>query len=511
MVNVIFAERISRDRGNTESIETQDAKLEARRADEAKVRDVAVVGKAIDRSVSGDVDFFDRPDLRKWLTDEAREQWDELWVTTQDRLSRNDMHFLAFVFKILEWGKTIVILDDPSLDLRTPEGRLIAHAKALGPAKELARIKDRVKDSHERRRYTEAWPGGVPTYGYTTVPKLLPVGDEGKLVSRKVRVLDEYETTVLHEMRGWLVDEENPHTIKQVCVRLDKRGELTNRDRWRKFVLGQEPRGEKWSPSSVKQVLTSLSLLGCKLHGLKPLYAPDGSLLVTADPVFKKEEWDTLQAAIKKREREPYRVFGASPLLGVPFCAKCGASATHVVMTRASGKGDTKTEKVYRYYRCTNQRQEKPCPGVSMRADEVEQLVEQTFLEQVGSVEVVKRSWVVGEDHTEELASVRAAISRLENERDTSASWDDEDEESYRDRKAKLVERRNILKVKPQRESGYVYEGSGVTYSQAWVDADQSKKRRLLVEAGVRFEITSMTEWEIKIPDDIKGRLAAAG
>lgn len=242
---------------------------------------------------------------------------------------------------------------------------------------------------------------------------------------------------------------------------------MTNRDRWRKFVLGQERRGEKWSPSSVKQVLTSLSLFGCKLHGLKPLYAPDGSLLVTAEPVFTKEEWDTLQAAIKKREREPYRVFGTSSLLGVPFCAKCGALATHVVMTRVSGKGDAKTEKVYRYYRCTNQRQEKPCPGVSMRADEVEQLVEQTFLEQVGSVEVVKRSWVVGEDHTEELASVRAAISRLENERDTSVSWDDEDEDSYRERKAKLVERRNVLKQKPQRESGYVYEGNGVTYAQA--------------------------------------------
>lgn len=493
MVNVLYGERISLDRKEkTDSIERQDDKLEARRVQEAKTRDIVVVGKAVDKSVSGDVDMFDRPKLGTWLTEEGREKWDELWVTTQDRLSRNDIHFLAFVFKIIEWGKTLVVLDDPTLDLLTPEGRLIAHAKAMAPARELARIKDRVADSHQKRRFTAAWPGGVPPYGYVTKYALV----DGK--RRKVRVLDEYMVTVLHEMRSWMVGGD---TLKGVFAKLDARGELTARDRWRR-AIGEPIKGERWSTSTVTKILTSPSLLGQKLHGSSPLYLPDGSPLIAADPVFDKGEWESLQAAIKKRQREPYRRYGASPLNGVTFCAKCKGSATHVVVFKEN-------DRQYRYYRCTSQRAPKPCPQVSMRAEDVEQLVEQTFLEQAGSFNVASKSWMPGEDHTEELERVRSAIKRLENERDTAVSWDEEDEETYVERKDRLVARRNELKKKPQRSSGWVYTDTGETYRDAWCKADVQGRRQLLLDAGVRFEIHSMTEWDVLIPEDIKDRLRA--
>ncbi|MEV6360330.1 recombinase family protein [Nocardia asteroides] len=496
---MLYAERISLDRKErTDSIERQDAKLEKRRAEESRSRQVVLVGRAVDRSVSGDVDMFDRPDLGQWLADDRRDAWDELWVTTQDRLSRNDIHFLAFVFKILEWGKTLIVLDDPSLDLRTPEGRLIAHAKALGPAKELTRIRERVKDSHETRRYTRAWHGGVPTFGYITTTELL----DGKL--RKVLKLDEAMVLVLHEMRRWMVEEKD--TFKGVATKLNARKELTAKDRWR-LSIGQPIKngvGEKWSPSSVSKLLTSTALLGQKNHKSVPMFDPDGNPLIVADPVFDSEEWATLQASIIERKRAPYRKYGASPLLGVAFCGVCEGSATHVATFR---EADDKPR--YRYYRCTNQRQEKPCPGVSKKAHEVEEIVERVFLQEVGEVNVATKSWIPGEDHTVELDRVRGAITRLENERDNSPQWDDEDERSYVDRKARLVGRRNELKAKPNRPSGWLYADTGMKYKDAWKAADEQGRRMLLVDAGVRFIINAPDDYDVVVPDDIAIRLQA--
>lgn len=159
MRRVLLAERISDDKGErSESVEAQDMKLRTRAVAEGNV---TIVGAAVDLSVSGGVNMFDRPKLGQWLTPEGLSQWDELWVTTQDRLSRDDMHFMAFVFRVIEWQKTVIVLDDPQFNeqMHTAEGRLILHAKALGPAKELDRIKIRNKESHERRRFTNRWPG----------------------------------------------------------------------------------------------------------------------------------------------------------------------------------------------------------------------------------------------------------------------------------------------------------------------------------------------------------------
>jgi site-specific DNA recombinase len=501
MTRVLYGERVSTDKKErTDSIERQEAKLEERRVQEQKTRDLVVVGRAIDPGVSGDINMFDRPQLGMWLTPEGLDKWDELWVTTQDRLSRNDIHFLAFVFKIIEWGKTLVVLDDPSLDLLTPEGRLIAHAKAMTPAKELTRIKARVADSHQTRLYTEAWPGGVPTYGYVTEYKM--VADK----RRKVLTLDEYMVTVLHEMRAWLVNADDPETVKGVFARLEARGELTAKDRWR-TMIGRKPKGEKWSPSSVKQLLTSPALRGQKLHGTEPLFHPDGRPVIIAPPIFDDHEWGTLQAAIAKRSREPYRQHGASPLLQVTFCGKCGASATHVVTTRQLSSGE---EKSYRYYRCTNQRQLKPCPKVSMIADQVEEIVEQTFLEEAGHINVATRTWVPGEDAAEELREVRAAIARLDLEKDTARYWDEEDEENFVRRKTPLIERRNALKQVKSRESGWEYHDTGRTYREAWSSSDPQQRRRLLVDAGVRFDIFSISEWNCIVPPDLVDRLRRA-
>ncbi|WP_407555706.1 recombinase family protein [Streptomyces sp. Pv4-95] len=110
----------------------------------------------------GAVALKERPELGPWLADGKRDRWDAVWVSTQDRLGRDDLHFMAFVKDLLDWRKTILVHDDPSFDVTTETGRLIAYAKATQAAAELTRIRKRAVDSRDylrRNGYLRTLPG----------------------------------------------------------------------------------------------------------------------------------------------------------------------------------------------------------------------------------------------------------------------------------------------------------------------------------------------------------------
>jgi DNA invertase Pin-like site-specific DNA recombinase len=486
MARVILAARVSFDRKENTSIERQEAKL----LEWASAESHDVVGQVRDKAVSGDIDMFDRPGLGEWLTEEGRSRWDIIAVSTQDRLSRNDIHFLAFVFKIIEWGKTLVVLDDPTLDLLSVEGRLIAHAKAIGPAKELQRIKARVAESHAERRYTPQWHGGVPPYGYATTSITL---EGGKV--RRILVLDEYECLVAHEMRRWMVDERE--TLSGVARRLNNRGELTGHDRWRqrkKIPL----QNELWSSTGVKMILTSMASLGVKLQGRKPMYKSDGSPFTIASPLFTDEEWETLQAAVALRTQNRSRKWGASPLLDVVFCGQCGSKATRNMVVKRG--------KEYSYYICTK-RHPRKCPGARMREGDVMSIVETEFLCQVGDAIVHRRIFIPGADHGKELKELRGKITRLRQDREAGLFDSEDDETQYRKIMRDYLTRRHELEQLPVEAAGWRYEATSETYCEAWEKADDQRRRVLLLDAGVRFELLSMREWTVIIPDDMLARL----
>ncbi|GGU45970.1 recombinase family protein [Lentzea flava] len=523
MVNVLLGERVSRDKGDkTDSIERQHEKHMARVAERRAAGEVInIVGVAEDRSVSGDIDFFDRPELGEWLTDERRGSWDELWMTTQDRLSRNDMHVMAFIHKMLEWDKVLVLLDDPTLDMHTPEGRAIIHVKSIGPARELERIRTRIRDSIAKRKYTEAWVGGIPPWCYTT--------DWGVVAGKKrrIRVLDEYSVLLAHDLRNRLIDDEDV-TFKDLAWLLNDRGELTPKDLWRSRQIPPEPiKGEKWHGHGIKQHLTSLTLLGYKMETdpedrwkRRPVADKDGKWLRVADPVFTDHEWETLQSAIKEREGKKGVKKQKSPMLGVVFCGKCNRSAYQIkntvlrdpqfdneglVVVGANEElilGEdgavAKVAKTYRYYRCNAQ--PKGCQGVGMVADDVESLVEQTFLEREGDQQIKTREWQEGSDNEKELKDLERRIERLREDRENGAF--DNDPKYYAAKLNEYTMRKNQLEGEPKIKSGWKYSDTGVTFRQAWVGLSVDEKRRLLLRRGVRFTIHDRSTWETFIPDD---------
>ncbi|WP_328377083.1 recombinase family protein [Streptomyces sp. NBC_00440] len=493
MRRVLLAERISYSRDEkSESIEAQDARLKTRAAEEA----ARVVGITADVSVSGDVDMFDRPALGEWLAVDRREEWDELWVTNQDRLSRSEPHFMSFVFKMLEWGKEIHVLDDPSFteQMKTPEGRAILHVKSLGPHKELERIKQRIQDSHDRRRFTNRWPGGIAPFGYRIVHRYV----DGKQVA--FIELDEEMVVWLHRMREWAVANE-PHS--GIEAKLNGGDVLTARDRARvargkatksKSALrkSQEGSRELWSNGSVKALLTNQALLGYKKYRGKVLRDDNGDPVRIADPVFTTEEWETLQAAVRARSvTTARRVNMTSPAYGVAICSGCGSNGNHKV-SRGHANGLE-----YRYYVCGNWPNAKRCKGISCRAEIVEEMMEVLFLQLHGHERVTKRVWVAGSDSARELDQVEAKIRRLMRQ-DEEGDWED-DRAEYRQRMNRLKGRRTELKAMPVIKSGWVEIDQGMTYAELWATLDLEGQRKRLLESNFRMMIGKGTAWPEKV------------
>jgi DNA invertase Pin-like site-specific DNA recombinase len=495
---VLLAERISYSRDETsESIEAQDARLRAKAAEEG----ARIVGITADVSVSGDVDMFDRPALGEWLAIDKREEWDELWVTNQDRLSRSEPHFMSFVFKMLEWNKEIHVLDDPEFtkQMQTPEGRAILHVKSLGPHKELERIKKRIQDSHDNRRHTNRWPGGIPTFGYR-IYKKYENGREAAYIE-----LDEEMMVWLHRMREWAI-EGVPHVT--IAERLNDGNVLTARDRARiargkptksKAALRKddEESREHWSNGSVKALLTNQALLGYKKYRGEVLRDENGDPKQIADPVFTTQEWESLQAAIQARlVATARRVNMTSPMYGVAICSGCGSNANHKFSRNQ--KDRTGSDTVYRYYTCGNWPNGNRCKGVSVRAEIVEEMVEVLFLQRYGHERVTKRVWVAGSDSARELEQVEAKIRRLMRQ-DEEGDWED-DRAEYRTRMDRLKERRKELRALPVVKSGWVEVDQGMTYLELWTSLDLEGKRKRLLESNFRMMVGKRTAWPEKVP-----------
>ncbi|MFG3657021.1 recombinase family protein [Streptomyces sp. NPDC047706] len=506
MRRVLFVERISADRGErSESIESQHDKLSRR----AESEGVTVVGTSVDLSVSGGVDPFTRKSLGPWLTEENLSKWDELWVSTADRLSRDQRHFLSFVMWAQDHNKRILVMDDPEFNKQMLDedglGLFILHTKALGPAAELKRIKARTRDSHERRRFTARWTGGIPPFGYVPVKRFV----DGKTATYLEQ--DPDMVRLLHYMREQILAGQSFFAVAKA---LNEKGEHTARDRAR--IRRGKPvhrRGaaegvpELWSETTIKSLLRDPALLGHKKHRGEVLYDSQGKPVQLAEPVFSEDEWKSLQAAVEARTKTTVRrVNGTSPLYGVVWCGECGSKATH----KSSMHNPSGVE--YRYYVCGAWPKESRCRGISVRAEEAEEFVEIVFLQRYGLDPVTERVWIPGTDNTRELEEVRKRIARIRDNYESGA-YDDNPEE-YKERLSALRARRDELASEPVTEGRYEERGTGETFEDLWCRLDLEGQRQQLIKSGYKILLgrkTFRVTPEPETPEERKARLVKLG
>lgn len=139
--------------------------------------------------------------------------------------------------------------------------------------------------------------------------------------------------------------------------------------------------------------------------------------------------------------------------------------------------------------------------GATIRADDGDELLEQTFLERFGDERVTRRVFVPGEDHSDELEDVNATIARLRGESDAGLIVSDDDERVYLARMRSQIDRRTKLEALPTRQAGWVTETTDQTYHEVWADSDH---RQLLIDKGVRFVLNSAEgralNFDLKVP-----------
>lgn len=230
-----------------------------------------------DLSTSGGVSPFKRKELGPWLTDpEKLKLWDALVVTKLDRACRNLADFLQLDSWCAKHGKKLVIIDDPSLNTSTPQGKAMANVRATFA--ELERDIAKIRNSE---RYHEAiaqgrWPGGRVNYGWKYDE------ESGKLVPDDGGSADVLREMAEKSIKGW--------SQGKIAKWLNDSGHTTQI-------------GRHWTQDTVRRVLH---------HEMTQILLGDA----------KSAE---LRAALRSRSQTHSERVGAHMLLQVAFCRVCSS------------------------------------------------------------------------------------------------------------------------------------------------------------------------------------------
>ncbi|WP_194916907.1 recombinase family protein [Catenulispora rubra] len=286
-----------------------------------------------DETVSGGVNLDERPALGKWLKPPLLDEWDILAVTEQDRITRDDLHWWGFVANLTKWGKAVRVLDDPGMDLTTPNGRMLAGIKATQVANYRLDVKKKIRNARESFRQHRRWAGGHWPYGYRATPN--PDGDGWILVE------DKETSALVKEAVERIVAAE---TLRAIAGDWNRRGIPTGRDHQQATKLlkpGEsrpEPKGYRWNESTLTKILSSPSLIGRQRHNGE-IITEDGIPVEFMPPIVDKEDFDRVQEILGLRGDFRRGIKGtASDLLGVLFCP-CGDPLYRVNST-TDGRSD---------------------------------------------------------------------------------------------------------------------------------------------------------------------------
>lgn len=458
-----------------------------------------IVGEFEDLDVSATVSPFDRPDLGPWLTDEQAYSWDVMIWSKIDRAFRDPRDAVNVAYWAEQRKKVLVFSDDGlTLDFRDdadPMARMMAETFLLMGSIfgkwELRRFQERARDGQAVIKRTNRFKGGTPPEGYKTAPN--PDGEGRVLVPDPTRqkMLWDVKERLLGEAESAPAEGDS---LAGITIWLNGQGVETRKD----YLLPKgKKKGTQWNVIQVVRMLTSEATQGMKLTGKNhDTYALDdnGDPIRMAESTFDDQTWKKIQIAVEKRRNgKANRVNQVNPLLNVTYCGKCESPAYRWVKTHNGTH--------YMYYKCS--RMPRPCAGVSLRAQRAVEIVEDTFLYELGGHYVTEWVFVPGEDHTDELEKLHSQIDRLRRDRDDGLYDGPQDHEKYREMMQGKISRRRELEALPQRAAGWAHRQTSETYRQAWHRSDEQGRRRLLVDAGIKLYVNGKNDFHVFVPQDV--------
>lgn len=429
-----------------------------------QARDATIVGWAEDQGVSAAVDPWQRPDLAPWLRGE-REQFDTIVVWRLDRLARRVLHFAA----LLDWAKTHnkdIVSATEGFDLSTPLGRMFAQLIAMLAEGELEAIKERTKSSYQHLILNGRHRGGFVPYGYQAIKNpdagyRLEIDEEAAATIREIvrRLLD---GASINSVVTWLNDNRIPTSLDHQRIR-----------------AGKPAKGCVWRVGNLSRMLRRRTLLGyMQPDDGTPVIDDSGMEVRRAEPILTIHEWEQVGeriAARRTRNPGPYHRSNGAMLLRIALCGICGQP-----MYRAYGRNHT-------YYRCSSKAiGGRACGNRSVRTTVLEQLVEDLFLARVGALEVTRKIFMAGEDHTEEIERARQALTNLTHRLEQVP----EGSERARSILARMNEHEQTiaaLKTRGNRPNRWIHEPTGETFHQMWTRLGDKERAQLLRECRVRI------------------------
>ena len=422
---------------------------------------------------------WDRPDLREWLGDKS-EDWDALIFAKTDRVFRSAADCVRLAEWCREHHKILVLVDDGiRLDYYHPEDAKDAFAGAMSKVFlilasvfaeiEGQRFMQRARDRVAFLRDTDRWGYGVPPYGFQIAPH--PSG-KGKTLEHDV----EAQRIINEAAKRFLAGS----SLTKIAKDFNDEGIQTRR-------------GGRWVTSTVRRVLSHPGMQGLKTYKDKIVLGANGEPVRVGPPTFDDQTWDRLRSELAQRTSEPRnRRHTINPLLGVVICATCGANLAQRAHLSRRGTGVT-----YRYYACG--RAPRACKGVSIKADDAEQLVEELFLETHADRRIKERIWRAGSDNSAELEQTKRTIESLREDRALGLFTAPEDELMFRQQMKALIAKRDSLNEMPVVRAGWVDVETDQTYGEVWPDATVEAKRKMLTDAGVTLTVTSPNRWHLHV------------
>lgn len=473
-----------------------------------------VIGTVHDLGVSASISPFEREDLGPWLADDKCHEWDVLVFSKLDRLFRSTRDCVKFAEWAEQHSKMLVFAEDgltlnyrgdrDQKSIEAMMSELFVYLGSFFAQLELNRFKSRALDGHRVLRQTDRWVSGVPPLGFKVVDH--PSGKGRGLAT------DTEAKELLHQMADKLID---GWSFIRIAAWLNDTGAQTNNDRAGRARVPKKPKKPDakkpdakkphtgpWTVRTVVNALTLPRTQGLKMHHGTTVLDGAGEPIRLAPPTFDADTWQQIQRAVALRQVNhrtptasvnPMLGIGECGCLGCPACttasvdanrppSACGASLAHQVTPKENGGA-------WRYYRCG--RTPRNCKGVTFRADALDELLEETFLEQWGDSPVTRRVFVPGEDHSHELDRANQTIASLRADRAMGLYTTPGDEQTFRQQMKAQLAKRDALAALPIVRAGWITEETGQTYMEVWPDGESADsfavKRKMLLDAGIKF------------------------
>ncbi|RUP04760.1 MAG: recombinase family protein [Mycobacterium sp.] len=458
-----------------------------------KQRGYEEVGIAEDLDISGAVNPFDlkkRPHLARWLTQEHH-AFDVIVVYRVDRLTRSIRHLQELMHWADDHGKLVVSATEPHFDTSSPFAPVVIALMGTVAQMELEAIRERNASAFKHNFSKGKYRGGVPPFGY------VPVRDDSgdwRLVQ------DAAQVEVIREVVERVLAGE---PLRAIAHDLTRRRVPTPRDAFAAHQ-GRDPKGYAWHSSRLKAFLTSQTLLGRvvsreqltdahgrpqrdakghKLFGDDVLVrGDDGSPVVRAEPILSRDVFQRVQAELETREvRSDPTSRTTGLLLRIIYCGVCGSPAY-----RLKGGPGRKPR-----YRCASHQGSsvQACGNKTIALDYADAEVERQILQNMGPLERKRRVWFAGNDHTDELSEIDAALTDIAEVIGTGQFKRGTTQRALLDeRLAHLTTRQTELASVPSQPPGWVYEPTGETLADWWADASDEEKNIWLRQYGFRYE-----------------------